>query len=117
MKIDIDKAVEVLMRDGLIIYPTDTLYGLGADALSEEAIYRVYEAKGRDYSKPISIAVSDIEMIHTVARVDECAEAFIEAFLPGPVTIILEARSILPPELTAGTGRIGIRLIRHLLYH
>ncbi|HWQ66116.1 MAG TPA: L-threonylcarbamoyladenylate synthase [Methanospirillum sp.] len=101
------------MHDGLIVYPTDTLYGLGADALSDEAVMKVYEAKGREYHKPISIAVSDPDMIAAVTYVDEIAEAFIDAFLPGPVTLILKARSILPGELSAGTGRVGIRYPAH----
>lgn len=105
----IQKAVSVLMKDGLIVYPTDTLYGLGADALSEEAVLKVFEAKGREFHKPISIAVSDPDMISAVARVDEIAEAFISAFMPGPITLVLKARSILPPMLTAGSGNIGIR--------
>ena len=97
------------MKDGLIVYPTDTLYGLGADAFSDEAIQKVYEAKGRDFSNPISIAVSDPEMMSAVAYVDDIAEAFLNAFMPGPVTLVLRARSILPALLTAGSGKIGIR--------
>ena len=113
MKETIQKAVKVLMKDGLIVYPTDTLYGLGADALSDEAVQKVFEAKGREYHKPLSIAVSDPDMISAVAYVDEIAEAFLDSFMPGPVTLILKARSILPGVLTAGTGRIGIRYPAH----
>ncbi len=109
MKNLIQQAVTTLRKDGLIIYPTDTIYGLGADALSEEAVLKVYEAKGRQYHNPVSIAVSDPEMIDLVAWVDEIAEVFIRECLPGPVTLILPARSILPSILTGGTGRIGIR--------
>jgi len=97
------------MHDGLIVYPTDTLYGLGADALSDEAILKVFEAKGRDYLKPISIAVSDPDMICAVAYIDEIAQAFIDEFMPGPVTIVLKARNIISPKLSAGSGLIGIR--------
>ena len=97
------------MHDGLIVYPTDTLYGLGADALSDEAIMKVFEAKGREFHRPVSIAVSDPDMIHAVAYVDDISEECIEEFLPGPVTLVLKARNILSPRLTAGTGRIGIR--------
>lgn len=109
MKNLIQQAIDVLMKDGLIVYPTDTLYGLGADAFSEEAVQKVYDAKGREYHKPISIAVSDPDMIMAVAYVDDIAEAFMNAFMPGPVTLVLKARSVLPGILTAGTGRIGIR--------
>ncbi|HPZ33040.1 MAG TPA: L-threonylcarbamoyladenylate synthase [Methanoculleus sp.] len=105
----IDMAVLVLRRDGLVVYPTETVYGLGADALSEDAVRKVFEAKNRPVSKPISVAVSDMEMLETIAEVDDLARAFIKQFLPGPVTVILPARSCLPEILTGGTGLIGIR--------
>ncbi|MDD1719344.1 MAG: threonylcarbamoyl-AMP synthase [Methanoregulaceae archaeon] len=109
----IQKAVRVLMSDGLVVYPTETVYGLGADALSDIAIDKVYEAKHRMIGKPISIAVSDDEMLHAVARVEGKAEEFITAFLPGPVTVVLKARSCIPDILTGGTGLIGIRIPAH----
>ncbi|MCE5339148.1 MAG: L-threonylcarbamoyladenylate synthase [Methanoculleus sp.] len=105
----IDMAVRVLQRDGLIVYPTETVYGLGADALSEDAVMRVYEAKNRPLSQPISVAVSDMDMLGAIAVVDDAARAFIERFLPGPVTVALPAKSCLPAILTGGTGLIGIR--------
>jgi L-threonylcarbamoyladenylate synthase len=109
----VDRAVQVLRRDGIIVYPTDTVYGLGGDAFSDDAILRVYEAKGRPLGKPISIAVSDTDMLCAVACADDLALAFAGRFLPGPVTVILEARSCIPPLLTGGTGRIGVRIPAH----
>jgi L-threonylcarbamoyladenylate synthase len=109
----IDKAVSVLMHDGLVVYPTETVYGLGADAFSDEAIMHVYEAKKRPISMPISIAVSDFEMLCAVAHVRPGMQDFIEAFLPGPVTVILPARNCVPEILTGGTGMIGIRIPSH----
>ena len=109
----IDMAVRVLSRDGLVVYPTETVYGLGADALSEDAVMRVYEAKNRPVSKPISVAVSDMEMLDAVAVVDDAARAFIERFLPGPVTVVIPAKSCLPEILTGGTGLIGVRWPDH----
>lgn len=109
----VDKAVRVLARDGLVVYPTETIYGLGADALSEIAVYKVYEAKQRPMGKPISIAVSDIEMIYGIAYVDEFAERFIRKFLPGPVTVVLPVKSSLPSDLSGGMGTIGIRYPDH----
>lgn len=111
----IEKAVRVLSRDGLIVYPTETIYGLGADALSEAAVIKVYEAKQRLLGKPISVAVSDIEMIHAIADVNSFAERFITKFLPGPVTIILPVKNCLPGDLSGGTGSIGIRYPDHTL--
>ncbi|ABS56489.1 Sua5/YciO/YrdC/YwlC family protein [Methanoregula boonei 6A8] len=109
----IERAVSVLTHDGLIVYPTDTLYGLGADAFSDEALEKVYEAKKRDLSKPISIAVSDFEMLAAVSHTTPFAEEFIERFLPGPVTVIVPVRKMLPEILSGGTGMIGIRIPAH----
>lgn len=109
----IDTAVRVLSRDGLIVYPTETVYGLGADALSEDAVLKVYVVKNRPLSRPISIAVSDMDMLGAVAVVDEAARAFIERFLPGPVTVILPVKSCLPEIITGGTGLVGIRWPAH----
>jgi L-threonylcarbamoyladenylate synthase len=106
----IERAVSVLMHDGLVVYPTETLYGLGADALSDEAILKVYEAKKRPVGMPISIAVSDFDMLYAVARVEPAMEQFLQTFLPGPVTVILAARNSVPAILTGGTGMIGIRM-------
>ncbi len=109
----LQEAVRILSRDGLVVYPTETVYGLGGDAFSEDAIYRVYEAKRRPLAEPLSIAVSDYEMLCSVARVDACAQEFIETFLPGPVTVVLPAKSCLPKSLSGGTGMIGIRYPSH----
>ncbi|MCK4270271.1 MAG: threonylcarbamoyl-AMP synthase, partial [Methanogenium sp.] len=87
--------------------------GLGADALSEHAIHRVYEVKQRLLSKPMSVAVSDIEMLNIVAQVGEEEEKFIKKFLPGPVTVVLPSTSCLPEVLTGGTGLIGVRMPDH----
>ena len=109
----IQEAASVLHRDGIIVYPTETVYGLGADALSEHAIHRVYEVKQRLLSKPMSVAVSDIEMLNIVAQVGEEEEKFIKKFLPGPVTVVLPSTSCLPEILTGGTGLIGVRMPDH----
>ncbi|RBQ24718.1 MAG: Threonylcarbamoyl-AMP synthase [Methanocorpusculum sp. MCE] len=111
----IDKAVRVLSRDGLVVYPTETVYGLGADALSDTAVIKVYEAKQRPLGKPISVAVSDIEMIYGIADVSPFAERFISKFLPGPITIVLPVKNCLPGDLSGGTGTIGIRYPDHTL--
>jgi L-threonylcarbamoyladenylate synthase len=106
----IERAVSVLSHDGLVVYPTDTLYGLGADAFSDEAIIKVYEAKKRPLGLPVSVAVSDFDMLAATGRVPPSMERFIETFLPGPITVILPSRSCVPDILTGGTGMIGIRM-------
>jgi L-threonylcarbamoyladenylate synthase len=111
----IDKAVSVLMHDGTVIYPTETVYGLGADAFSDEAILKVYEAKKRPLGMPVSIAVADLDMLRAVARTEPWMLGFLETFLPGPVTVVLPARNSLPKILTGGTGTIGVRIPAHPL--
>jgi L-threonylcarbamoyladenylate synthase len=111
----IEKAVTILMRDGIVVYPTETVYGLGADAFSDEAIFRVYEAKHRPLGMPVSIAVADFDMLAAVAHVEPWMERFIQSFLPGPVTVVLSSRNCVPDVLTGGTGMIGIRIPAHPL--
>lgn len=111
----IEQAVKVLNTDGIVVYPTDTVYGLGGDAFSDEAILKVFEAKTRLVSKPISIAVSDFEMLCAVGYIGACEEDFISRFMPGPVTIVVRARPPVPGILTGGTGMIGIRYPNHPL--
>jgi len=106
----IEKAVSVLSHDGLIVYPTDTVYGLGADSLSDDAILKVYAVKQRPLGMPISIAVSDFEMLGAVARTEPWMDEFMTTFLPGSVTVVLPARNCIPDILTGGTGMIGIRI-------
>ncbi len=109
----VESAVEILKHDGIVVYPTETVYGLGGDAFSDEAILKVYEAKKRPLSMPISIAVCSCDMIHGVAKTDDRALGFIDRFLPGPVTVVLPARNSVPDVLTGGTGMIGIRFPSH----
>jgi L-threonylcarbamoyladenylate synthase len=109
----IEKAVKALMTDGLVVYPTETIYGLGGDAFSEDAIQKVYEAKNRPLSMPLSIAVSDFDMMAAVTKIGQPEEEFINRFLPGPVTVIVKARSYVPAMLTVGTGLIGVRYPSH----
>jgi L-threonylcarbamoyladenylate synthase len=102
-------AIETIKRGGTIVYPTETVYGLGADAFSEEAVRKVYEIKQRDLSLPLSIAVSSFEMLQTVAYVDSDLLAILTELLPGPVTVLLRKRDIVPDVLTATSNVIGVR--------
>ncbi|TAK58669.1 threonylcarbamoyl-AMP synthase [Patescibacteria group bacterium] len=106
---------DILNSGGILLYPTDTLYGLGVDALSVEALKKLRVLKGREDGKPISIVVSDMKMAEEYAEVTPLALKLAEAFLPGKVTLILKAKSNLPTELTAGTGTVGIRIPNHIL--
>ncbi|HOS81692.1 MAG TPA: L-threonylcarbamoyladenylate synthase [Methanolinea sp.] len=109
----LEAAARIIRQDGLVVYPTDTIYGLGADAFSDEAIQKVFDAKRRPFSQPISVAVNDIEMVFGIGYVDETALEFIGRFLPGPVTVVIPARNSVPESLTGGMGMIGIRIPNH----
>ena len=106
-------AGSVISNGGIIVYPTETLYGLGANALSEVSVRRVFDVKGRPYGKPIPILVKDIEMLHRVAIVTERASRLIDSFLPGALTLVLSQKVKLPDLITANTGRVALRISSH----
>jgi L-threonylcarbamoyladenylate synthase len=102
------------IRDGeVVVYPTETVYGLAADALSPAAVERVFAVKGRDHDKPISLAVPDVEAATEYTSPTAREEEFMRAFLPGPVTVLVEARERVPDVLTAGEDRVGVRVPDH----
>ncbi len=100
----------VLNKSGIIIYPTETLYGLGAPAVNEDSLEKVFNIKGRLQGKPIPILVRDNEMLSEFAVVTDEAVRLIEKFLPGPLTLVLEQKRKLPYLISAGTGKIAIRI-------
>jgi L-threonylcarbamoyladenylate synthase len=102
--------ISVLKDGGIVLFPTDTIYGLGVDATNAEAVQRLQKLKGRPERKPISIMVSDMTMAEKYAMVTPLAKKLSEKFLPGKITLVLEAKDTLPQELTAGTGTVGIRI-------
>ena len=110
---EIDRAARVIREGDLVVYPTETVYGLGADALDSSAVERVFAAKARSRTKPLSMAVPDIESAATHTSLTVRERAFIETFLPGPVTVIVGAGSEIPDALTAGGDRVGIRIPDH----
>ncbi|MFH0818221.1 MAG: L-threonylcarbamoyladenylate synthase [Candidatus Micrarchaeota archaeon] len=102
-------ACEALKKGKLIIYPTDTLYGLGADARSEEAVARAREAKGRDDLKPISIVCSGLLMIEEYCEVSEKNKDIMANMLPGPYTVVLPIKGGLAKNLS-GEKTVGVRV-------
>ncbi|EMA03796.1 translation factor SUA5 [Haloarcula vallismortis] len=109
----VDDAAAAVRDGALVIYPTETVYGLGADALDAAAVERVFEAKGRDRDKPISMAVPDVETARQYTRASERELAFMREFLPGPVTVVVERRDVVPDVLVAGRDRVGVRIPDH----
>lgn len=109
----LDRAAAAVDAGELVVYPTETVYGLGADALDADAVERVFDAKRRDRSKPVSMAVPSVSAIDEVARLTNRERAFCEAFLPGPVTVIVERGPDVPDTLTGGRDRVGVRVPDH----
>ncbi len=105
------QAVEALKHGDVIVFPTETLYGLGANALNRVAVERVFLLKGRDPKSPIPIIISDQAMLRLVAtEVPPLAVRLIQRFWPGPLTLILPGRKELPAPLLSGDGGIGVRI-------
>jgi L-threonylcarbamoyladenylate synthase len=110
----IGKAVRVLREKGVIIYPTETLYGLGAHPLFPEAMKRLYAIKGRDAAKPIPFLIKDREMLAAlVAEVPPIGRELMERYWPGPLTLIFRAKQGLLPPLRGKNGFIGLRISAH----
>jgi L-threonylcarbamoyladenylate synthase len=110
----VDEAAAVLVRGGLAVFPTESVYGLGADATSPAAVERLVAVRGRDEGKPILVLASDLRMVTQVVRhVPLLARRLAARLWPGALTLVLPARDGLPAALTAGTGTIGVRMPDH----
>lgn len=106
----IGEAIDVLSKGGVVLYPTDTVYGLGANIFDKSSVRRVFEIKQRSFLKPLSILVSDVESIDLVAKVSNEQKEVINNYLPGPYTFILKKRDIVPRSVTSGSAFVGIRV-------
>jgi L-threonylcarbamoyladenylate synthase len=104
-----EEILSFLRAGGVIGFPTDTAYGLGADPFSESAVRRIFEIKGRAEDKPILLLVNSIEMAQSIATLSDAALAVAARFWPGPLTMILPARPNVLSIVTAGTGTVGVR--------
>ena len=116
MNIKLEKAAEIILRGGLVVYPTETFYALGANALNKKAVEEIFRVKKRPLSKPIPIIIADKSWLKDlVIEVPEVAIHLIKKYWPGPLTIVFRASNKLPSNLTGGTGKIGIRVCSHPL--
>ena len=107
-------AAAVIEAGGLVAFPTESFYGLGADALDTEAVARVFEVKGRPEQKALLVLVDSIDMAAGLAaRISDGARALMARHWPGPLTLVLEAAARVPAGLTGGTGTIGVRMPGH----
>jgi L-threonylcarbamoyladenylate synthase len=107
----IERAAMVIRSGGLVAFPTETVYGLGADAMNEEAIRRIFEAKGRPADNPLIVHVSSREMLDRVANgVSERAQSLIERFWPGPLTLVLRRKTEVAASVSAGLATVAARM-------
>lgn len=109
----IARAVEVLRDDGVVVYPTDTVYGLGCDITSKHGVERIVRIKGRDPKKPMSFVCADLTHIARYARVSNFAYRILKRFLPGAYTFVLEASREVPKLLLTKQKTVGIRIPDH----
>ena len=109
----LDRAATAVAAGDVVVYPTETVYGLGADALDADAVGQVFEAKGRDRDDPLSLGVTSVDAAVGHTRPTTVATAFMRAFLPGPVTVVVERKRTVPDALTAGRDRVGVRVPDH----
>lgn len=106
----LEEAAEILRRGGLVAFPTETVYGLGANGLDAKACKGIYEAKGRPSDNPLILTIGDISGLYPiVSRVTDNAKKIIEAFWPGPITLVLPKADCVPPEVTGGLDTVAVR--------
>jgi L-threonylcarbamoyladenylate synthase len=109
----LEEAAAAVRKGGLIVYPTETVYGLGADASSDDAVKKIYAVKTRDPKNPISVAVSSREMLRNFAELSPAAETLAKKLLPGPLTLVLLAKPGISPLLVTKDKKIGVRVPDH----
>jgi len=113
----IQQAVKILKRGGVVVYPTDTAYGLAVDATNLEAVNKLYRLKGRDFKHPIHVIFPNLAWLKKIVKLDKSALKIMNKFLPGPLTLVLplKAKTKSFQMLSAGTKTLGIRLPNHSL--
>ncbi|HEU5100142.1 MAG TPA: L-threonylcarbamoyladenylate synthase [Roseiflexaceae bacterium] len=110
----IAQAAQVLLHGGLVAFPTETVYGLGANALDEAAVRKIFEAKGRPASDPLIVHIAGEEQVAGVAKsVPPLAHTLAQAFWPGPLTVVLERGSTVPANVSAGRETVAVRVPNH----
>ena len=109
-----EQAGKILREGGLVAFPTETVYGLGADALDEEASAKIYAAKGRPSDNPLIVHIADIEALYKLScEVPDKALKLADKFWPGPLTMILKKSDVVPDSITGGLGTVAIRMPSH----
>ena len=114
MSLSINEAAEIIRSGGLVAFPTETVYGLGANALDPTAVQKIFEMKGRPETSPLIVHVASVEMARTiVAEWPPLAEELARLWWPGPLTLVLPKKSLVPDNVTAGLPTVGVRMPNH----
>lgn len=107
----LEEAGQIIKNGGLVLFPTETVYGLGANGLNEEAVKKIYTAKGRNSDNPLILHISDIEMLGKIAKdISDVEFSLMNAFWPGPFTIILNKTDLVPSIVAGGLDTVGVRM-------
>ena len=106
----ISQAAEIIKSGGLVAFPTETVYGLGADALNPEAVKKIYIAKGRPSDNPLILHVGNFNQVYELVEVNETAEILMQKFWPAPLTLVMKAKNIIPSVTRGGLDTAAIRM-------
>lgn len=113
----IDQVVECLRQGGVIVYPTDTTYGIGCDIFNKKGVKKIFQIKQRDSRKPFSFICNDLAEISNYAQVSNFAFKIMKRHLPGPYTFVLEATKIVPDSLSTKQKTVGVRIPENKICH
>lgn len=114
IKEGLDEAVKLIKDGDVVVFPTETVYGLGANAFDASAVRKIFQAKGRPMDNPLIVHIADISQIDGLAKnVTPAARKVMEKFMPGPITVIVEKSDLIPDEVSAGLRTVGIRFPSH----
>ena len=109
--VELQSSANIIKSGGLVIFPTETVYGIGANGLDENAVKRIFIAKGRKQDNPLILHISNLDMLNQIAKnINEVEFKLMDAFWPGPLTLILERKDIVPDVVTGGLSTVGIRM-------
>ena len=112
-KSDIGEIADIIANGDLIVYPSETVYGIGASIFDNAAVKKVFIAKNRPFDMPLSVGVTSKKMASSIAELDEYAEKLIDKFMPGPLTIIMKKKDGVSDIVTANSRKVGIRMPEH----
>lgn len=114
----LEEIATILKKGGIVLFPTETVYGIGTNGLNEKAVEKIYKIKKRDRKNPISLLVSDMKMVETIVQdISPIEYKLMETFFPGPLTLILKRKNMIPNIVTADSNLVGIRMPSGIIAH